>query len=570
MPEPAVSAPDERPERKAPAIALATALVCAAVIMWTAYYDEWRSPYIFDGDAQQHVWWTYRWADPQLFPNDPIYRFFSLPIFAPLGYQAVYRALVPFVDAEKLSKALPVPLMVFVVLACFVAFRRWCKGDWLGPMLATFLFVFICTRYLRGGLPRSFAMPVVAASAWLATSKRVWPLGVGLLVAVLFYPPPVTVLGLTSLAIIFYRWRRDELVLKDLAAYGAITVLAVCVFLACYVVAKPKWVGHRPTAQQVRSMPEFFTEEGRGHGRAAVYGASPAEFYLTSQRTGLGVRTLYLMPLLILGVAVAAARRFRDRVPVFIPAMIVASLAFFAAAHILMPRLFYPTRHVRYTMPVPILALTALTVTWLAGWVRTRWPATAAAASRVWWLGLLPFIGLAAYRIVGAVHDARTMPPPDPSEVALVEFCRQTPKDMLFAGMPADMDPIPLLARRSVLASAETALPHYMGYYSLIQARMEDEVRLLYATTWPEALKIAGKYNVGYAVVARNLLDPKRPYVAPPNRELEMELRKSATAQGAALLDPPPGRRVLGTARWDVVDVRASSSPPPDGSGPGQ
>lgn len=539
------------------AIALATALVCGGLTVWTAYFDEWLSPYMFDGDAQQHVWWTYKWTDPELFPNDPIYHFFSLPIFAPLGYQAVYRLLVPFVDAEKLSKTLPVPLMVFSVLACFIAFRRWCKGDWLGPTLATFLLVLVCTRYFRGGLPRSFGIPVVASFAWLSTSRRVWPLGVGLLISVLFYPPPVTVLGLTSLAIIFWHWRQDDLSWKDLTAYGAITTLAVGVFLACYTVGKPKWVGHRPTAEQVRLMPEFFAEEGGGHGRGALFGASPTEFYLTSQRTGLGSRTLYLMPLLLLGVAVAAYRRFRDPVPALIPGMIVASLALFVAAHILLPSLFYPNRHVRYTMPVPVLGLTALTVTWLAGSVAARWPGARSFGRRYWWLALAPFGLLTAYGIGGAVHAARTLPQPDPSQVAVIEFCRKTPKNTLFAGLPSQMDPIPLLARRSVLASHETALPHYLGYYYLVRARLEDELRLLYATSWPEALKIAGKYGVGYVIVPRNLLDPKRAYVAPPHRKLDIELRKRAESEGAVMLNPPPGRRVLRTERYDIVDVRA-------------
>jgi hypothetical protein len=544
-----------------PAIVLATVLVCSGLIMWTAYFDEWLSPYIFDGDIQQHVWWTYKWSDPELFPNDPVYRFFSLPIFAPLGYQAVYRVLVPFVDAEKLSKALPVPLMILSVLACFIAFRRWCKGDWLGPTLATFLFVLICTRYFKGGLPRSFAMPVVAAFAWLSTSRRVWPLGAGLLIAVLFYPPPVTVLGLTSLAIIFWRWRQGGLVLKDLAAYGAITILAVGVFLACYTVGKPKWVGHRPTAEQVRSMPEFFTEEGGGHGRSAMLGASPTDFYLTSQRTGLGTRTLYLLPLLVLGVAVAAYRRFRDPVPALIPGMIVASLALFVAAHILLPKLFYPNRHVRYTMPVPVLGLTALTVTWLAGSVAARRPGARQFGRRYWWLALLPFVLLTGYRIAGAVHAACTLRPPDPSQVAVIEFCRQTPKGTLLAGLPSEMNSVPLLAKRSVLASPETALPHYLGYYYLMRARLQDELRLLYATSWPEALKIAGHYGVGYVIVPRNLLDTKRPYVALPNRELDMELRKRAAAEGAIMLNPPPGRRVLRTELYDIVDVRATGKP---------
>ena len=59
----------------------------------------------------------------------------------------------------------------------------------------------------------------------------------------------------------------------------------------------------------------------------------------------------------------------------------------------------------------------------------------------------------------------------------------------------------------------------------------------------------------------RKLLDTKRPYAAPPNRELDMELRKRAAAEGAIMLNPPPGRRVLRTELYDIVDVRATGKP---------
>jgi len=138
----------------------------------------------------------------------------------------------------------------------------------------------------------------------------------------------------------------------------------------------------------------------------------------------------------------------------------------------------------------------------------------------------------------------------------LMDFCRSTPKDTLFAGFPRAIDDIPLLTQRSVLASHECTLPHFLGYYEIMYARLQDQMRLLYATSWGEALALAAKHGVDYVIVPRRLVDPDRHYYMPPVREFEKQLRARAIAEGAALLAPPPERIALETDKFVVVDVR--------------
>lgn len=537
-------------------VVLVALIVCAAVSVASRYAKEMLSDYRFERDARQHVWWMYKWSDPELFPDDPAFRFFSLPIFAPVGYQAVYRVLVPFADAQHVSEVVPIVLVALTVAACFACFSKWCGGRWLAPAVGSLLLVGLFVRYFRGGIPRVFALPVVAAFAWLSTSRRVWPLGLGLLLAVLFYPPPVIVLGLTSLVVIYWRWRRGDVGVPDLCGYAALTVAAAGLFLACYVVGKPDWIGPRPTREQYRTMAEFRYHPGEGRGRSAVFGKSFRGYWIKSERTGFGSRGRRVLRLLTACLVVLALRRFRDPVPVFLPGLAGSALLMFAASHLLMPMLFYPNRHVQAPLIIVCVGLTAVVLCRLTEAACRRWPELVPLGRRIWWVLPVTIVAYATYRGVQGVEKARELGPPHPSIVALMDFCRSTPKDTLFAGLPYAMDNIPFLAQRSVLAAHEHTMPHYLGYYAIMRSRMEDEFRLLYATSWEDATATAARHGVDYVVVPVNLLDPDRPYYHPPVGRLERELRQRASEEGAAMLDPPLGRCVLSTGRYRVVDVR--------------
>ena len=66
-------------------IAVALVVLVAAIVATRNYLPDLLSPFRFEDDARQHVWWTYRFADPDLFPNDPAATYFSAFTFAPPG-----------------------------------------------------------------------------------------------------------------------------------------------------------------------------------------------------------------------------------------------------------------------------------------------------------------------------------------------------------------------------------------------------------------------------------------------------------------------------------------------------
>src|SRR3954471_19032537 len=78
----------ERPRRR-------TVVIIITVLVLVALLDQCRhclAPLlrqdVYHFDACQHVWWTYRYRDPQLFPNDPIAQYMSQPVFGTYGYKA--------------------------------------------------------------------------------------------------------------------------------------------------------------------------------------------------------------------------------------------------------------------------------------------------------------------------------------------------------------------------------------------------------------------------------------------------------------------------------------------------
>ena len=96
--------------------ALAVVVLLALKFHLAPILDPWR----IDGDARQHVFWTYRFADPALFPGDPLVRFISSPRFDPPGYQALYAVGAPLLDALLFSKLLGLAL---ALLAGWLAWR---------------------------------------------------------------------------------------------------------------------------------------------------------------------------------------------------------------------------------------------------------------------------------------------------------------------------------------------------------------------------------------------------------------------------------------------------------------
>ena len=122
----------DRLQRATRTIAIALIAALAVISACRRYLPNLVSPYKYEEDSRQHVWWTYRFADPALFPDDIAADYFSKFTFAPLGYQLLAKTFVPFVDAQTFTDAVPFAITGIIVLLAFRLGRTVSGGSWLG------------------------------------------------------------------------------------------------------------------------------------------------------------------------------------------------------------------------------------------------------------------------------------------------------------------------------------------------------------------------------------------------------------------------------------------------------
>lgn len=130
-------------------------LVALAVLVHLCDYGEiWTSRWHAEEDSRQHVFWTYRYRDPEVLVNDYFAETFAS--LAPWGYRALFRLAAPAVDPLLFSKALALGLLGITVA------WTWRLGRRLQPRaggLVAGLLVLATIDEFRGGLPRCCRMP---------------------------------------------------------------------------------------------------------------------------------------------------------------------------------------------------------------------------------------------------------------------------------------------------------------------------------------------------------------------------------------------------------------------------
>lgn len=163
-------------------------------------------------------------------------------------------------------------------------------------------------------------------------------------------------------------------------------------------------------------------------------------------------------------------------------------------------------------------------------------------------------------------HDPRLVVL-DRADLDLFRFLEQLPKDALVAGHPWDMDNVPLMARRSVVANGEISHPYYMGFYAYIRPRIADTLRAYYAKDWSEVEAFARQYNVSALVVRRDRFPPperSRLFFEPYESEVRAWLGER---KQFALADPPASELCYENSRYRVLCFDERN--PAQGLGPG-
>lgn len=524
-------------------LALYYAVSLATIFSLRDYLPNLARDDLMEGDLNQHVWWTHRFADPLLFPGDFIADFFSRTALAPPGYQGLYRVLVPYFDPQWIAEALPFGLMAVVTALSFLIGRRAAGGHWLGGVVGVSYATLghILRSHGQAALPRAFGMPILLLGTWaLMSGRRGWA-GVALVLGALFYPPAVLNLGLVTVLVAGHQvYVRGRIEGADVAL-AMLGLSAVAILALSYLTPLAADLGPQVGKQQAFAMAEFHPG-----GRSRFFETDPVSHYLTSPRSGLGASATALAAFGLLVGLVAI------RVPGLIPRIawvhLGVALGLFVLAHATLFKLHLPNRYSDpiLTLFMLIFASAALPRLVYALDHRYRcgqtlpafWRRPAVMALLV--TALLTGLALEAADKVGRELQRPVNTALEHAYAVLARF----PRDALVAAHPLDANDIPLRTRHSVLASMEVSLPYYLGYYRRVAERIEASLAASLARDWSQADDLYHRYGVDvFLVNRRRFRDPGYRYFAPFDKNHDS--RYAGHASKSFVLFKPPAHRVL-------------------------
>jgi hypothetical protein len=359
------------------------------------------------------------------------------------------------------------------------------------------------------GTPRAFLLPLLAGLGWALVRGREVLAGLLVGAAALLYPPG-SVVGLALLGLRLLRWTgwRVGLRMERRRWLGMALALGLVAAAVFPVQAASSRFGPVVTASQARQMPEF----GPG-GRNEFFLDDPVQFWLASDRSGLDLRVtdplLGRVPVLLELAAAAATlplllltrRRWATEAAVrpqsvVLVELLVASLAAFFLAHLLLFRLHLPNRYLKSGLLL-VLACSAglglgILVALFAARLR-KLPQGLVANGMVLAIGAW----LAFYPAAYATHYVLDEHP------TVSAYLRTLPKSTLVAGVSSETDSLASFAGRPVLFSYEHALAYHLGYYREISSRIDAELEAYYSPTYAEAVALADRYGIDIFLVNR-------------------------------------------------------------------
>lgn len=483
-------------------------------------------PYIIQDDARQHIFWTQRYIDPDLFPGDLIANYFES--MAPAGFRAFYHSVASLgFDPVVVGKVLP------IILGCVATFYCFQISLQLIPLPAV---AFLTCLIFNQGLwmeddlvsatPRAFLYPIFMAFLNYLL-RRNWPaVLVTIVLNGLFYPQMV----LSSMAIITFRlfdWPGKAFKFSQLTAKIKTNFKP---WLACMVTGITILLIYRAgatefdptiTVEQAKALPEFNLVNGE-FGRAYFFTENPWLFWLIWPRSGLLFIGVF-PPLFFAGLGLPFVRRQVKRFPLIqrvnakkldiLTHIFWASIALFFLSHAVLFKLHLPNRYVYYTFRFILTFASSITIAaMLESGLRSlmhKLPFGLTGRDCL----KLGFNLVLAILLVGLPFSQKILLPLQNYQVGeeseVYEFLQQQPKDALVASLSEAADNIPTFSKRSTLVAYEYALPYHWGYAEPFRQRSMDLIQAQYSPDIAQVQNFIQRYGVDFWLVDQTAFQPE-------------------------------------------------------------
>jgi hypothetical protein len=282
--------------------------------------------------------------------------------------------------------------------------------------------------------------------------------------------------------------------------------LAIALLVLLPYAGQTSVFGPTYTGAEARAMPEF--QKG---GRLAFFHEGFLRYWVTGK--GSGMATWTFLPITIsLGFLLPILAMFPGRFPLMkqvtrsvalLPKILVVSIALFFAAHLLLFKLYFPSRYTVQPLRV-VLALAAgisLVAILEAVFRQARQYLAIRGRSVAVVIASAVVLALAIYPVFSpSMLDTRYI---NGKYTGLYEFIQRQPKETLIASLAQEADNFPVFTRRPILVGQEYSLPLHKGFYIQMKERAVDLINAHYAADLGELQGFIKKYGVGYLVVDR-------------------------------------------------------------------
>ena len=534
-----------------------------------------KSEYVVQDDARQHIFWMQRFVDGQLFPGDLIADYFQS--LAPAGYSSFYRLMAACgIDPLLASKLLPPVLGLVATIYCFGCIMELLPVPLAGFVASLLLNQSLWMKFdLVSATPRAFLYPLFLAALYYLLRQELCGTCAAIALLGLFYPQLVLIIsgvlvlrlvsggqGLKVINLLFKNialrlrlllrfsnvrcalrtllqspnircaLRSLRVILRTTGArlksvlskkeyrFGAIALLVAFAVILPYAL-KSSGYGPVITRAEAIAMPEFWPG-----GRSVFFNSNPIYFWAIGERSG--ILPPLLPPLIWLGIFLPILQRYPDRFPLIrqidkraklLVEIMLVSLGLFFAAHTILFRLYLPSRYMEHSSRVVLALAASLVITILldAAFQQIKLQPKPEAPPLPQQKKILSLTSILLLSGALVLYPAYTKSFPRtnyrPGRVApLYQFFQQQPKDISIASLAGEANSLPTFSQRSILIGKEYALPYHVGYYRQFSQRVRDLIRAHYSPELAEVRNLIEKYGVDFWLVEREAFDPE--YVA--------------------------------------------------------
>jgi hypothetical protein len=480
---------------------------------------------MFNDDARQWIFPLFRYTGEGALRGDVIGDYYLSVM--PVGYWLLYRGLAPLVDPATLSKILPYPLLLVALLGVVMAARHLGGAPVVLMALALALQAPEPFARMTGGLPRSFAFPLLSLGLWALVAGRARMLAALVVVAQAFYPVAAVILGLSLATLLFLvpradrgdasGWSRRQRIM----ALALVAMLATAVFIPVSLATAP-W-GRMLGPADAAGYPEIGPGGRFGPEDRAPFRALPTQARLTlattlsgagppllptvapAGRVDLVVTTLAV--LLALGAISLAVRSQGARRSL---ALALGSSVGYLAARAMAPHLSTPQRYVAYSLPLLVMVGLPAGAAALARLAFRRQPRRGAA------VGAVAAVGIVLLLLGRRGDPASGYTVAIAADTRLYDFLRTLPREALIAGWPdGAINNVAYVSRRRAFVTLETHQPIHQAFALEMRRRMRILIPALLGDDATALRQLRGTFGVTHLIVdVRHFSRPPQ-YFAP-------------------------------------------------------